>query len=252
MCPGGQIVPSSTEAEELCINGMSFSLRDSKWANSALVVTVGANDPILEDYRETHGPLAGLEFQREIERRAYVFGGRDLSAPVQRLTDFVSGKVSESVPESSYRLGVKSAPLHDIYPKPLYNALVDAITTKFDAQMPGFLREDALLHGVETRTSSPVRIPRDAETLQALGVRDLYPCGEGLSRVYFVVAIATIISLYSFEQVRAMQVASFLRLLMGYSLPTRYVSKHILAATNALCSRKVTRCLVSGLITKQS
>lgn len=190
MCPGGQIVPSSTEAEELCINGMSFSLRDSKWANSALVVTVDANDSILEGYRETHGPLAGLEFQREMERRAFAFGGRDLSAPVQRLTDFVSKKVSKSVPESSYRLGVKSAPLHDIYPKPLYNALVDAITTKFDAQMPGFLREDALLHGVETRTSSPVRIPRDTETLQALGVRDLYPCGEGAGYAGGIVSAA--------------------------------------------------------------
>jgi len=190
MCPGGQIVPSSTEAEELCINGMSFSLRDSKWANSALVVTVDANDTILEGYRETHGPLAGLEFQREMERRAFAFGGRDLSAPVQRLTDFVNKKVSESVPESSYRLGVKSAPLHDIYPEPLYNALVDAITTKFDAQMPGFLREDALLHGVETRTSSPIRVPRDAETLQALGVKDLYPCGEGAGYAGGIVSAA--------------------------------------------------------------
>jgi len=180
-CPGGQIVPSSTEHGELCINGMSFSKRDSIWANSAMVVTVSPDDPILEKYRLTHGTLAGLEFQRDMERKAYDLGGGGMRAPVQRLTDFVNGKVSESesVPSSSYRLGVTSAACHDIYPQPLYNALVHAITHNFDKQMPGFLCDQALLHGVETRTSSPVRVLRDSTTLQASGVDNMFPSGEG-------------------------------------------------------------------------
>ena len=178
MCPGGQIVPSSTEEGELCINGMSFSNRDSLWANSALVVTVSQDDPILDKYR-SHGCLAGLEFQRDIERKAYQLGGMNMTVPVQRLTDYVRGEVSSSIPASSYRLGAVSAPLHEIYPKPLYNALSYAITEHFEQQMPGFLFEDALLHGVETRTSSPVRVVRNQTTLQAGGVENLYPAGEG-------------------------------------------------------------------------
>eukprot|EP00571_Detonula_confervacea_P014702 CAMPEP_0172297440 /NCGR_PEP_ID=MMETSP1058-20130122/463_1 /TAXON_ID=83371 /ORGANISM="Detonula confervacea, Strain CCMP 353" /LENGTH=742 /DNA_ID=CAMNT_0013006595 /DNA_START=59 /DNA_END=2284 /DNA_ORIENTATION=- len=178
-CPGGQIVPSSTEDGELCINGMSFSKRDSLWANSALVVTVSPDDSILEPYRLAHGSLAGLEFQRDMERKAWEFGGGGMRAPVQRLTDFVNQKTSESVPSSSYRLGVKSAACHDIYPQPLYNALAHAITHHFDKQMPGFLCDEALLHGVETRTSSPVRVIRDANTLEASGVDNLFPSGEG-------------------------------------------------------------------------
>ncbi|KAL3788549.1 hypothetical protein ACHAW5_009395 [Stephanodiscus triporus] len=177
-CPGGQIVPSSTEDGELCINGMSFSKRDSMWANSALVVTVSPNDAILEPW-SAHGCLAGMEFQRDMERKAFMLEGGDMSAPVQRLTDFVDRKLSQCVPSSSYRLGVKSAECHDIYPEPLYNALRNAIVTHFDKQMPGFLCDEALLHGVETRTSSPVRVLRDSTTLQAIGVDNLFPSGEG-------------------------------------------------------------------------
>jgi uncharacterized FAD-dependent dehydrogenase len=177
-CPGGQIVPSSTEEGELCINGMSFSKRDSLWANSALVVTVSPNDEILKPW-SSHGCLAGLEFQRDMEKKAFALGGGDMRAPVQRLTDYVNGKLSQSLPSSSYRLGVKSAKLHDIYPEPLYNALKNAIVTQFDKQMPGFLCDEALLHGVETRTSSPVRVLRDNVTLQAIGVDNLFPSGEG-------------------------------------------------------------------------
>jgi len=179
MCPGGQIVPSSTEDGELCINGMSFSNRDSLWANSALVVTVNPDDPILHEYRQTHGTLAGLHFQKHMERKACEFGGGDMTVPVQRLTDFVRGELSSTVPASSYRLGTKSAPLHDIYPKPLYNSFVHAIINHFDKQMPGFLCDEALVHGVETRTSSPLRVLRDANTLKAIGVDNLFPTGEG-------------------------------------------------------------------------
>jgi uncharacterized FAD-dependent dehydrogenase len=178
MCPGGQIVPSSTEEGELCINGMSFSNRDSLWANSALVVTVSQDDSILEKYR-SHGCLAGLEFQRDMERKAFQLGGRNMTVPVQRLTDFVNGVVSSSIPTSSYRLGAVSAPCHEIYPKPLYNALANAITEHFEKQMPGFFCEDALLHGVETRTSSPLRLVRNQSTFEAGGVENLFPAGEG-------------------------------------------------------------------------
>jgi uncharacterized FAD-dependent dehydrogenase len=179
MCPGGQIVPASTNSSEICVNGMSFSKRDSQWANSALVVTVFPDDPILEPYREKFGILAGLEFQRSMERRAAEMGGGDLTVPVQRVTDFIAGKVSETIPSSSYRLGVKSSSCHDIYPAPITEALRDALTNHFDGQMPGYVHPDGLLHAVETRTSSPLRIARDDETYQAKGCVNLFPAGEG-------------------------------------------------------------------------
>ena len=179
MCPGGQIVPSSTDTGQLCVNGMSFSKRDSVWANSALVVTVSPEDEILEKYRAKYGVLAGIEFQKDMERRAYELGGGNLTVPVQRLTDFVEGRPSTSAPPSSYRLGVKPAACHEIYPEPLVNALRDAVVNNFAKQMPGFLCDNALLHAVETRTSSPVRVSRDAKTLQAVGTERLFPAGEG-------------------------------------------------------------------------
>ena len=179
MCPGGQIVPASTNSSEVCVNGMSFSKRDSQWANSALVVTVFPDDPILEPYREKYGILAGLEFQRSMERRAAEMGGTDLTVPVQRVTDFIAGKVSETIPSSSYRLGVKSSPCHDIYPAPITHALRDALTNHFDGQMPGYVHPEGLLHAVETRTSSPLRIARDDETYIAKGCTNLFPAGEG-------------------------------------------------------------------------
>ena len=179
MCPGGQIVPASTQADEVCVNGMSFSRRDSVWANAALVVTIAPDDPVLEEYREKHGVLAGIEFQREMERRAAKMGGGDFTVPVQRLTDFINEVASTTAPSSSYRLGVKPSPCHEIYPKAMVKSLQDAVTNHFEKQMPGFLCEDALLHAVETRTSSPVRICRDSETLQAIGKSGLFPSGEG-------------------------------------------------------------------------
>jgi len=182
MCPGGQIVPTSTDPDEICINGMSFSRRDSFWANSALVVTVAANDTVLEPYRQEHGVLAGIAFQRDMERRAAVMGGGNLTVPVQRLTDFIAGRPSVTAPSSSYRLGVRPAACHEIYPTPLVSALRTAVMEEFEQKMPGFVCEEALLHGVETRTSSPVRITRDSLTLQAVGASNLYPVGEGAGK----------------------------------------------------------------------
>jgi uncharacterized FAD-dependent dehydrogenase len=172
-------VPSSTNPDEVCVNGMSFSRRDSVWANSALVVTVEADDIVLNEYREKYGVMAGLEFQREMERKASMLGGGNLTVPVQRMTDFCEGEISSTVPSSSYRLGVKSAPCHEIYPEPITTALRDAINNHFKNQMPGYYHRDGLLHAVETRTSSPLRISRDPSTLMAMGAENLYPCGEG-------------------------------------------------------------------------
>jgi len=172
-------VLSSTEPDELCVNGMSFSKRDSIWANSALVVTVSPDDEVLDPYREKHGVLAGVAFQRDMEHRASLMGGGNLTVPVQRLTDFLAGNPSTTAPPSSYRLGVKAAACHEIYPPALVNSIRNAVTEYFEKQMPGFICEDALLHAVETRTSSPVRVSRNDSTMEAEGVQRLFPAGEG-------------------------------------------------------------------------
>jgi len=157
---------------------MSFSRRDSQWANSALVVTVDADDELLDPYRTEHGALAGMAFQRDMERRASALGGGNLTVPVQRLTDFLAAKPSTSAPPSSYRLGVVPAACHEIYPPPIVEALRNALV-QFDRTLPGYVCEDGLLHAVETRTSSPIRVGRDPVTLQAVGLRNLFPAGEG-------------------------------------------------------------------------
>ncbi|XP_028077150.1 uncharacterized protein LOC114279153 isoform X4 [Camellia sinensis] len=146
MCPGGQVVLTSTNPSELCINGMSFSRRASKWANAALVVTVSSKD---FDALNFHGPLAGVEFQREFERRAATMGGGNFVVPVQTVTDFLENKLSgASVPPSSYRLGVKVASLHELFPNNITEALQNSLSM-FDKELPGFISNNALLHGVE-------------------------------------------------------------------------------------------------------
>lgn len=179
MCPGGQIVPASTNPEEVCVNGMSFSRRDSVYANSALVVTVNPDDPILDFYKKEHGVLAGIAFQRAMERKASQMGGGNLCVPVQRVTDFCEGRASTSAPPSSYRLSVRPSACHEIYPVQLTTALRYALVEDFDKQMPGYVCDEGLLHAVETRTSSPVRVSRDEMSLQAIGIRGLFPAGEG-------------------------------------------------------------------------
>ncbi|CAH2077432.1 unnamed protein product [Thlaspi arvense] len=187
MCPGGQVVLTSTNPTELCINGMSFSRRSSKWANAALVVTVSAKD---FDLHNLQGPLAGIEFQREFERRAAIMGGGNFTVPVQRVTDFLQNKLSETpLPPSSYRLGVKSANLHELFPAHITDSLRQSISM-FDKELPGFISEEALLHGVETRTSSPVRIPRNNETYESTSLKGLYPVGEGAGYAGGIVSAA--------------------------------------------------------------
>ncbi|KAG9455910.1 hypothetical protein H6P81_000418 [Aristolochia fimbriata] len=176
MCPGGQVVLTSTNPSEICINGMSFSRRASKWANAAIVVTVSSKE--FKDFQH-FGPLAGVEFQREFEKRAATMGGGNFVVPVQTVTDFLENKLTVmDVPQSSYRLGVKASSLHQLFPFHITQALQQSITT-FDKELPGFISKDALLHGVETRTSSPLQIPRDKETFESLSLKGLYPIGEG-------------------------------------------------------------------------
>ncbi|KAL0040454.1 hypothetical protein WJX77_007475 [Trebouxia sp. C0004] len=187
MCPGGQIVPTTTNPEELCINGMSFSRRNSLWANSALVVAVQPSD--WAHLEPKHGALAGVALQIQAERLAARLGGGNLVAPVQRVTDFLAGQVSSgALPSSSYRLGVKSAGLHEVYSPAISQALKSALQ-QFEQKLPGFVSDAGLLHGVETRTSSPVRIDRGVD-LQSLSTAELYPCGEGAGYAGGIVSAA--------------------------------------------------------------
>lgn len=187
MCPGGQVVLTSTNPSELCINGMSFSRRSSRWANAGLVVTVSTKD---FDALNLHGPLAGVEFQREFEQRAAIMGGGNFVVPAQRVTDFLENKLSASpLPPSSYRLGVKAANLHELFPTHLTNALKHSISM-FDKELPGFISDTGLLHGVETRTSCPLQIPRSNETYESTSLKGLYPVGEGAGYAGGIVSAA--------------------------------------------------------------
>ncbi|KOM28228.1 hypothetical protein LR48_Vigan511s005100 [Vigna angularis] len=170
------VVLTSTSPSEICINGMSFSRRASKWANAALVVTVTTKDFEALNYV---GPLSGIKFQREFEQRAATMGGGNFVVPVQTVTDFLENKLSvTSVPSSSYRLGVNAANLHQLFPMHITEALKHSLVT-FDKELPGFICNEALLHGVETRTSSPIQIPRDIDSYESTSVKGLYPVGEG-------------------------------------------------------------------------
>jgi len=205
MCPGGQVVPTSMDPSELCVNGMSFSQRNSPWANSGLVTPVTPEE--LSPF-SSHGPLAGVAFQRAWEREAALRGGGDLVAPVQRVTDFMEGRPSAvdegTFPKSSYRRGVRASSLHDLYPESLTGRLRAALES-FDRQLPGFITDQALLHGVETRTSSPVRIDRNPLTLESVNVRGLYLAGEGAGYAGGIVSAAVDGQRIAEQIVRAVQ-----------------------------------------------
>lgn len=192
MCPGGSIEPTSTNVHELCINGMSFSRRNSLWANSAIVCTVGEADfaPYVE--RAAHPALAGVEFQKHIEQRAAEMGGGNFTCPVQTVPDFLSGSLSDEsrLPTSSYRLGVKSARLDTLYSPEVTASIREALLEFGRIKGPSFVGEQALLHGAETRTSSPVVIVRDRETLQSTSIQGLYPAGEGAGYAGGIVSAA--------------------------------------------------------------
>lgn len=175
MCPGGFIVPAATAPGELVVNGMSPSRRDSRYANSGIVVSIDPDE--LSDYQQ-HGPLAGLVFQQEVEQRAWQHGGQSQTAPAQRIDDFVRGKVSSQLNETSYVPGLQAADMCAVLPPQVSKRLQMAFKL-FGRKIRGYHSSEGQIVGVESRTSSPVRIPRDRETLQHVQIAGLYPCGEG-------------------------------------------------------------------------
>jgi len=172
MCPGGHIVPAGSEAGSCVVNGMSASHRNSPYANSGIVVQINPEDISGEN------PLRGLEFQEELERLAFEHGGPQAQAPAQRLRDFVEGKASKDLPPCSYLPGTVSSRLDQWLPAHIGKRLQQGFRD-FDKKYPGFLTNDAVILGVESRSSSAVRIPRDPQTLQSISTPGLYPCGEG-------------------------------------------------------------------------
>ena len=176
MCPGGHIVPSATGEKQIVVNGMSASHRNSPYANSGIVVELHPED--LSEYSE-YGELCGLQFQEELERLAYTNnGGGVQTAPAQRLADFVRGRLSPTLPDCSYLPGVISSPLHFWLPERIGKRLREGFAA-FDKKMRGFVTNEAIAVGVESRSSSPVRIPRDTESMEHVQISGLYPCGEG-------------------------------------------------------------------------
>ena len=175
MCPGGFIVPAATANGEVVVNGMSPSKRNNEFANSGIVVEINVDTDIPK--YEQFGVLKGLEYQKSFERLAFTAGGRSQVAPAQRLTDFVEGHFSTSLNNTSYQPGLKSAPLHSLFPKFIGSRLRKGFTA-FDQKMKGFYTEEANIIGVESRTSSPVNIPRN-EKLEHPEIHNLFPCGEG-------------------------------------------------------------------------
>lgn len=175
MCPGGLVVPAATAPGEIVVNGMSMSRRDSPFANSGTVVAVEVED--LSPFKK-HGIFAGLEFQKSVEQTMFAFGPGGQQAPAQRLTDFVAKKVSSSLPPTSYIPGLLSAPLHELLPPAIYHRLAKAVG-EFGRKMKGYYTEEANVIATESRTSSPVRIPRDKDTYMHTEVEGLFPAGEG-------------------------------------------------------------------------
>jgi len=175
MCPGGFIVPAATANGEVVVNGMSPSKRNNEFANSGIVVEIDVEKD-LSKYND-FGVLKGLEFQKDLEKLAFNAGGRSQVAPAQRLTDFVEGRLSNNLNPTSYQPGLKSAPLHSLLPKMIGGRLRKGFAA-FGQKMNGFYTDQANVIGVESRTSSPVNIPRN-ENLAHPEVEGLYPCGEG-------------------------------------------------------------------------
>ncbi len=176
MCPGGFVVPSATENDEVVVNGMSLARRDSPFANSGFVVTIEPEDT--NYLKPEHGVLAGVAFQKKMERVASQAGGGEQRAPAQRMRDFLKKRDSSDLPDSSYFPGLTPAPIHALLPKGVADRIQEGLR-HFGKSMNGYVTQDANLIGFETRTSSPVRIPRDPESLEHPEVEGLYPCGEG-------------------------------------------------------------------------
>lgn len=185
MCPGGIIATASTVQKELVVNGWSPSKRNNPFANSGMVVQVGMEDMM----KGTNGDLALHHFQESVERRAYEAGGGYFVAPAQRMTDFVKGKSSSSLPENSYLRGVVPVNMKEVLPGFVFESLQGAFKA-FGKKMKGYFTEEAIIIAPESRTSSPVRIPRDPETLQHPQIKNLYPCAEGAGYAGGIVSAA--------------------------------------------------------------
>jgi|TARA_B110000259_G_scaffold48320_1_gene56424 hypothetical protein len=175
MCPGGFIVPAATASGEIVVNGMSPSRRNNKFANSGIVVELDI-DKDFKKY-DHFGELRGLEFQKDLEKIAFLAGGRTQAAPAQRLVDFVDGKLSKDLNETSYQPGLNSAPMHSLLPKIIGSRLRKGFAG-FGQKMHGYYTNEANIIGVESRTSSPINIPRK-ENLEHVEIEGLFPCGEG-------------------------------------------------------------------------
>jgi uncharacterized FAD-dependent dehydrogenase len=186
MCPGGVIAPCATSPGEIVTNGWSSSRRARSTANSGVVVELKP-----EDFKpfEKYGPLAAMEFQRSIEQKAWKAGGETQTAPAQRLRDFIKSDVSKDLPNTSYAPGITSVELGSILPDFIHKTLKDGFL-QFEKSMRGYLTNDAVVHAPETRTSSPVKIPRDRETLEHVQIAGLYPCGEGAGYAGGIVSAA--------------------------------------------------------------
>ncbi|MFZ1677867.1 MAG: FAD-binding protein [Saprospiraceae bacterium] len=192
MCPGGLIVPSATAPGEIVVNGMSLSRRDSQYANSGIVTSVEIED--LAGFSASEkippaDPLIAMAFQRSVEQKMFSVGDGSQAAPAQRLMDFVKRVQSRNLPETSYIPGIYSAPLHELLPSWIYDRLKYGIIG-FDHKMNGYLHAEAVVLATESRTSSPVRIPRDAASGMHIDTEGLFPCGEGAGYAGGIVSAA--------------------------------------------------------------
>lgn len=185
MCPGGIIAPASTAPGELVVNGWSPSKRNNPFANSGMVVQVELEDIVKSKVKSQkpkiqveNNPLALMQFQSLVEQQCLIAGGGKLVAPAQRMADFSNGKLSSSLPDCSYLPGIHSVQLKEVLPDFVYQSLAKGFI-EFGKKMKGYFSNDAVVVATESRTSSPVRIPRDAETLTHPQLKNLYPCGEG-------------------------------------------------------------------------
>lgn len=186
MCPGGVIVPAASSDSELVVNGMSASARSGRWANSGMVVEIRPGD---FSHYDSADPLQMLELQEDLERKMYEAAGDSIVAPAQRMMDFTESKKSENLPPSSYAPGIQSADFNEILPPFISNRLRQGFLT-FGRKAKGFLTNDAVMIGLESRTSSPIRIVRDAETLQSVNCPGLFPAGEGAGYAGGIVSAA--------------------------------------------------------------
>ena len=186
MCPGGVIAPCATSPGEIVTNGWSSSRRARSTANSGIVVELRPEDfaPFAAE-----GPLAAMVYQQAVEQRAWELAGRTQAAPAQRMADFVEGRVSSTLPKTSYAPGITSVDLREVLPEVIYTSLAGAFR-QFGKTMQGYYTNEAVVHAPESRTSSPVRIPRDGDSLEHIQIRGLFPCGEGAGYAGGIVSAA--------------------------------------------------------------